>query len=182
VTTRKNVLVGLFYVNLFTHCDNRCLLRPAPDWGTGVAKILQGLEARWSYQPSALAYFAFYSTTTWKRSESHQGASWMSNRTLLLWTVLWIAGLAAAVFAAEVDLPDPAARANQTALAAQQALQAATQGIFSVQGTISKIDHNTGQVEVKSSQGISTLSLAPEAVKELKVGQTVIVELVPRHE
>ena len=104
----------------------------------------------------------------------------MSNRNLLLWAMLWIGGLSPSAFSAEVRPFDPSARANNTALAAQQALRAADQEILMVDGAISKIDAQTGQVEVQTPQGVSILRLAPEAVKALKVGQPAVVELVPR--
>jgi len=105
-----------------------------------------------------------------------------SNGTLLLCTAFLIGGLVPSALAAEARAPDPTARANQTALAAQQALQAAEQEIFIVKGTISKVDSHTGQVEVQTPHGLSTLSFAPDAVKVLKVGQPAVVELVPRQE
>lgn len=106
----------------------------------------------------------------------------MNTRLLLAWGSLLLGGLVSPVFSAETSTPDPSARANETALAAQQALQAATQKTLMVTGTISKVDLHTGQVEVQTPQGRSTLSLEPETVKGLKVGQAAVVELVPRQE
>lgn len=106
----------------------------------------------------------------------------MSNGKLLLWVMLVIIGLALSALSAEVHSPDPSARANETALAAQQALQAAEQEILMVKGSISKVDTHTGRVEVQTAEGISTLSFAPETVKALQMGQPVVVELVPRQE
>ena len=100
----------------------------------------------------------------------------------LLWTMLLIGGLAPSALCAEARSPDPSARAQETALAAQQALRAAGQEILMVKGAISKVDRHTGRVEVQTPQGPSILSFTPDAVKALQVGQPAVVELVPRQE
>ncbi len=101
---------------------------------------------------------------------------------LLLWTMLLLGEVSSSALAAEVRSPDPSARVNETALAAQQALRAAGQEILMVKGAISKVDQHTGQVEVQTPQGASILSFTPDAVKALQVGQPAVVELVPRQE
>jgi|GEM_PF-6334879 len=106
----------------------------------------------------------------------------MGNGSLLVLATLLLVGLASSAVAEEAHPPDPSTRANETALAAQRALVAAGQEILMAEGTISKVDPRTGQVEVRTSHGLSTLSLAPDAVKALKVGQPAVVELVPRQE
>lgn len=105
-----------------------------------------------------------------------------NNVKLLAWALLFTGGLATAALSAEGSQPDPAARATETALAAQQALQAAEQEIYTVKRSICKIDPHTGQVEVQTPQGLSTLSLTPDAAKRLQVGQPAVVELVPRQD
>ncbi len=106
----------------------------------------------------------------------------MQHRTLLLEVIFLIGVFVTSALGAEVRSPDASMRANDTALTAQQALQAAEQQTLIVQGLINKIDLHTGQVEVQTPQGVSTLSLSPNGVKALKVGQPVVVELVPRQE
>jgi hypothetical protein len=115
-------------------------------------------------------------------SHSPKGDTVRRNGILRVWIILVLGGFAASALSAEVRSPDPSTRANATALAAQQAPRAAAQEILMVEGTISRVDPHTGQVEVQTSEGVSALSFAPHAVKALQVGQPVVVELVPRHE
>ena|SRR5215510_8615029 len=46
-----------------------------------------------------------------------------------------------------------------------------------MRGTISKIDHSSGQIELKTNQGTSQVYFAPEAIKNLKEGDQIALEL-----
>ncbi len=56
-------------------------------------------------------------------------------------------------------------------------------GEASMQGTINKIDHITGAVELKTDNGTMELNFTPDSVKNFKEGQQVVLELESmRHE
>ncbi len=56
-------------------------------------------------------------------------------------------------------------------------------GEASMQGTINKIDHSTGAVELKTDNGTMELNFTPDSVKNFKEGQQVVLELESmRHE
>lgn len=53
----------------------------------------------------------------------------------------------------------------------------------SVRGTINKIDHTTGKIELKTDKGMSELYFTPDSIKNLKEGEQVVLELeTPGHE
>jgi hypothetical protein len=53
----------------------------------------------------------------------------------------------------------------------------------SMRGTINSIDHSTGKIELKTDKGASQLYFTPDAVKNFKEGEQVMVELeTPGHE
>jgi len=46
-----------------------------------------------------------------------------------------------------------------------------------MRGTITAIDHNTGKIELKTDMGTSQVYFAPQAIKNLKEGDQVALEL-----
>jgi Cu/Ag efflux protein CusF len=46
-----------------------------------------------------------------------------------------------------------------------------------MRGTVSKIDHETGKIELKTDMGTAQVYFAPQAVKNLKEGDQVSLEL-----
>jgi uncharacterized cupredoxin-like copper-binding protein len=53
----------------------------------------------------------------------------------------------------------------------------------SMRGTINKIDHSTGKIELKTDKGTSELYFTPDSIKNLKEGEQVVLELeTPGHE
>ena len=46
-----------------------------------------------------------------------------------------------------------------------------------MRGTISKIDHETGKIELKTDMGTSQVYFAPQSIKNLKEGDHVALEL-----
>jgi len=46
-----------------------------------------------------------------------------------------------------------------------------------MRGTISKIDHDTGRIELQTDSGTSQVYFAPQSIKNLKEGDQVAVEL-----
>jgi|GEM_PF-4467263 len=53
----------------------------------------------------------------------------------------------------------------------------------SVRGTINKIDHTTGKIELKTDKGVSELYFTPDSIKNFKEGEQVVLELeTPGHE
>ena len=46
-----------------------------------------------------------------------------------------------------------------------------------MKGTISKIDHDSGKIEMKTDQGTAQVYFAPDSIKNLKEGDQVALEL-----
>lgn len=71
---------------------------------------------------------------------------------------------------------EPRPKGTSASMAEQQT-ETGEKGELIMNGTVSKLDIKTGQVSVKTGQGTAKLYFAPGELKNLKVGDKVVVDL-----
>lgn len=94
----------------------------------------------------------------------------MKKLPLLIAGAVLAGGVSIAALAAESET-----QTEQTATAMEH--ESAAMGAHSMSGTIEKIDHETGEVVLKSEPMNLTLHFPPDTIKDLKEGEKIVVHL-----